>query len=99
MVFFAVRIIPEIDRHGWRGRGADQFPLLVNDRVSVFVKGFHLHGQVPALEFSGIDRPHGIAPGKTPVDVRPAGDGSQLEILLNLTINIFKSFNRKGRPR
>ena len=95
VVFFALRIVPEIDRHGWKGCGADQFPLLIDHRPAFVVKSKHLHAEAPALQLSSINRAHGVAECKAAVQVRATGDRGQLKVGFDLVVDEFKPFHRQ----
>ena len=58
-------------RWAWTGTGPVQTnsPARFTTGFPFSSKGLNFHPQAPALEFAGIDRPHGVAGGKTPVNV------------------------------
>src|SRR4030042_4049055 len=60
LIFTTVRIIPEINRHGWKRFFAYELPLLVDNVFTLIIKSLPLHGQAAALEFPCIYRIHRI---------------------------------------
>jgi hypothetical protein len=97
VIFGAVGVVPEIDRHGGEGRGAYQFALLPYNRPAVFIERFHLHGQSAALKLSGIDRSHWIAQSEASVQVGSAGYAGQLQIRFDVPIDKVEPFHGERR--
>ena len=97
VILFAVRVIPEINGHGRGGGGADQLPLLADHRLAIAVVCLDLHSQSAALQFAGIDRADGVAQGKTAIDVGTPGDGCQLQVFFDISVNEIKPLDGKGR--
>lgn len=71
-VFLFIRVVPEIHRHGGKGRFADKLPLTVNERMSFLVKAVHIHPQAFALNLSTINRQCRASQNKTRYEVRTA---------------------------
>ncbi len=67
MILAVIRIIPEIDWHRGKRRQTHQLALLVNNRVALLIECLHVHTESPALQFTGINRTHGIAQGKASI--------------------------------
>ena len=97
VILLSIGVIPEINRHGRKRLAAHQFALLIDNFITKLVKGFDIHGQTPTLQLTGIDRTHGISKREATIDVRAAGDGGQLQVRLNLTVNKLEVFNRQRR--
>ena len=96
-VLFPARIVPEVEGHGGSRRLADQLALPIEDGISLFIIGLHLHGQGRALKLAGVYRADDVPGGKAAVDVRAAGDGIEMEILLDFLVDVLKSFRGERR--
>src|SRR5690606_11437640 len=65
----AVRVVPEAQRHGREGTGADQFTLLVEDALALIVPYLHRHSQTRALQLAAPHRQRRAAEGETGDDI------------------------------
>ena len=53
MIFVAVGIVPEADRHRREGLGAGQLAGLAAHRLAVVIEDLHLHAEAAALQLAG----------------------------------------------
>ena len=49
------------------------------------------------MQFTRIHRADWIATGEAPVDIRAAGDGVEVQVLLDLAVDVFESLRRQRR--
>ncbi len=99
VVFPPSRIVPETDRHGGEGSGADQLPLLAHQRVAIVIKHRHRHPQATTLQLTTPDRLGRIAQGEAGDDIGSPGDGRETDISLNLPIDIVEPLGGEGGTR
>jgi hypothetical protein len=52
VVFLAVGVVPEADRHGRKRLGADQFALLAGDGLAVVVPDVDRHAEARTLDLA-----------------------------------------------
>jgi hypothetical protein len=88
-----------MERHRWSRRLAHEFSLLIPDRLTFLVVSFHLHSQAAALQLPRIDGLDRASDGKAAINVSPAGDRVEMEILFYLPVDIFETLRRQGGTR
>jgi hypothetical protein len=98
VVFLAVRIVPETDRHGRKRLGADQFTLFAGDGLAVVVPDLDGHAETRTLDLAAPDRQRRIAEHEAGNDVGAAGDRGQVHVGLDALIDKGKAFRRQRRP-
>ena len=94
----AIRVVPESERHGGEGLGADQFAFFAGGRRAVVRIDVHRHAERRALNLAP---PHGlgrVSQDETADDVRSTGDRGQKNIFLHVPVNIIETFRREGEP-
>ena len=93
----AIGIVPEKDRHGWKGRGQDKFSHLIQCRLAVFIPRLDRSAEPAALQFTGMQRQEGIAEDEGGADIRAATGRPKQKIALHVIIDPAKTFRRKWR--
>ncbi len=95
-ILFAVRIVPEAHRHGGEGTGADQLPLLADQRFALVRPGLDLHAEAALLDFAGVNRAGRLAEHEAGDDVGAAADRGELQVALHAGVNPLEVPARQG---
>src|SRR5690606_26443531 len=93
----AVRIVPETQRHGREGAGADQLAFFADYLFALAIPYLHRHAQARTLQFAAPDRQRRAAQRKAGNDIGAAGDGGQLHVRLDVAVDVIESFRRQRR--
>src|SRR6185312_6558074 len=99
VIFGAVRIVPEFDRHGWEGAGADEFALLADNVPPFLVPDIDGHAERRSLDFTDPYRLGRNAEHEAGDDVRAAGNRGEMNVLLDALIDEGEAVGRQRRPR
>ena len=80
VVFLAVGIVPESDRHRGEGPGADELALLLPDRTRLVVPDVDGHAEPRRLDLARPDRLDRHAEHEAAHDVGAAGDRGEVHV-------------------
>ncbi|MCH7664658.1 MAG: xanthine dehydrogenase family protein molybdopterin-binding subunit [Acidobacteria bacterium] len=94
-----VGVVPESDRHGRKGSGADEFSLDAAHGPAAVVEHLDPHAEAPGLDLSGPDRSDGISDDEARDDVGAAGDRRQADVPLDLRIDKVEALGCQGGSR
>ncbi len=86
-VAVAIRIVPEHHRHRRQRGGQDELAGLADDRPARLVERLDPRTQRAALELAGVDRQERTATDEGRDDVRPAADGRQPDVGLDVVVD------------
>ena len=96
-VFYAPRVVPEIQRHGRRRSFTDQLSRPVDYRLPVLIVTLYFHTQGGALNFTGVYRQCRAALNKTAVDIGTPRDGTEMQVGLDCPVDELKPGRGQGR--
>ena len=98
-VLRAIRIVPEHDRHGREGHGADELALLAPDRAARLVEHIDRHAEARPLDLAAPDGLRRYAEHEAGDDVGAAGNRGEVDIRLDRLVDEIEILRRQRRTR